>query len=127
MFDEILNIPPYALEKKEKNNLLLKRLQELTDFHRKNCVEYRNILKAWDAPQTFEDKNGLPFLPVRLFKELDLKSVKEEEIFKTMTSSGTTGQAVSKIYLNRATSVNQQKALVKLSRPLRERGACLCW
>lgn len=114
MFDEILNIPPYALEKKEKNNLLLKRLQELTDFHRKNCVEYRNILKAWDAPQTFEDKNGLPFLPVRLFKELDLKSVKEEEIFKTMTSSGTTGQAVSKIYLNRATSVNQQKALVKI-------------
>ena len=36
----------------------------------------------------------LPFLPVRLFKELDLRSVPKEEVVKTMTSSGTTGQAV---------------------------------
>ena len=31
-----------------------------------------------------------------------------------MTSSGTTGQAVSKIYLDRTTSANQQKAMVKI-------------
>ena len=56
----------------------------------------------------------LPFLPVRLFKELELKSVSQEDIVKTMTSSGTTGQAVSKIYLDRATSSNQQKTMVKI-------------
>ena len=33
---------------------------------------------------------------------------------KTMTSSGTTGQAVSKIYLDKTTSANQQKAMVKI-------------
>ena len=37
----------------------------------------------------------LPFLPVRLFKERDLKSIPDEQVFKVMTSSGTTGQAVS--------------------------------
>ena len=61
--------------------------------------------------KTYED---LPFLPVRLFKELDLKSIPQEEVVKTMTSSGTTGQAVSKIYLDRITSSNQQKAMVKI-------------
>jgi hypothetical protein len=45
---------------------------------------------------------------------LDLVSVPPGDIVKTMTSSGTTGQAVSKIYLDRATSANQQKVLVKI-------------
>jgi len=56
----------------------------------------------------------LPFLPVRLFKELKLKSVPDEEVIKTMTSSGTTGQAVSRIYLDRNTAANQQKTMVKI-------------
>ena len=56
----------------------------------------------------------LPFLPVRLFKELDLKSVSDENIVKTMLSSGTTGQQVSKIYLDRITSFHQQKVMVKI-------------
>ena len=60
------------------------------------------------------DCESIPFLPVRLFKELNLKSVPDGGIVKTMTSSGTTGQAVSKIYLDRATAANQQKAMVKI-------------
>ena len=56
----------------------------------------------------------LPFLPVRLFKEMNLRSVPQEDVVKTMTSSGTTGQAVSKIYLDRETSSNQQKTMVKI-------------
>ena len=53
-------------------------------------------------------------LPVRLFKELELKSVEQEDVVKMMTSSGTTGQAVSKIFLDRTTSSNQQKTMVKI-------------
>jgi phenylacetate-coenzyme A ligase PaaK-like adenylate-forming protein len=45
---------------------------------------------------------------------MELRSIEDEELYKTMTSSGTTGQAVSKIYLDRKTSVNQQKTLVKI-------------
>ena len=51
---------------------------------------------------------------MRLFKELTLKSVSLGEVVKTMTSSGTSGQAVSKIYLDRVTSANQQKVMVKI-------------
>jgi phenylacetate-coenzyme A ligase PaaK-like adenylate-forming protein len=56
----------------------------------------------------------IPFLPVSLFKSLTLKSIPDKDTFKTMTSSGTTGQRVSKIYLDKSTVTNQQKALVKI-------------
>ena len=114
-FDEILSISPYALDEEKKEKLLTERLIELTELHKQNCLEYRNMLEGIDfqidQAKSYKD---LPFLPVRLFKEMELKSVPQEEIVKTMTSSGTTGQAVSKIYLDRTTSSNQQKTMVKI-------------
>ena len=114
-FDEILSIPPYSLNREEKEKLLTERLVELTKHHQEKCPEYARILESIsfnaDKVKSYKD---LPFLPVRLFKELELRSVPKEEVVKTMTSSGTTGQAVSKIYLDRATSSNQQKTMVKI-------------
>lgn len=114
-FEEILNIPPYSLDEEEKRRLLTERLSELTARHFENCPEYRKILEAIDFDITkISDYRDIPFLPVRLFKELELRSVPEDSVVKTMTSSGTTGQAVSRIYLDRDTSANQQKTLVKI-------------
>lgn len=114
-YSEILKIPPYSLEKKEKQKLMTERLKELSEYHYKNCIEYHNMAEfmGWDfQAETYEQ---LPFVPVRLFKELELKSVPDEEVFKIMTSSGTTGQQVSKIFLNRETANNQQKTMVKIA------------
>lgn len=114
-YSDILNIPPYSMEKKEKETLLTRQLIELTEFHRKNCCEYKNITDCIGYKQeNTHSYYDLPFLPVRLFKERDLKSIPDNQVFKIMTSSGTTGQAVSKIYLDRETSSNQQKTLVKI-------------
>lgn len=114
-FGEILNIPPYSLEREEKEKLLTERLVELTKLHQENCPEYARILESISfGMEKVKSYKDLPFLPVRLFKELELKSVPIEEVVKTMTSSGTTGQAVSKIYLDRTTSSNQQKTMVKI-------------
>lgn len=114
-FDSFLQIPPYSLEREEKERLLQERLMELTEYHRANCPAYGRILSSisYSRAQAASCRD-LPFLPVRLFKELSLKSVPQEDIVKTMTSSGTSGQAVSKIYLDRTTSSNQQKAMVKI-------------
>ncbi len=114
-FNEILNIAPFELDKSRKNKLLTQRLRELTDFHDKHCREYHNILRAvnFDS-EKMNSYNELPFLPVRLFKELELKSVNDSEIVKIMTSSGTTGQAVSKIFLDKITAMNQQRAMIKI-------------
>jgi phenylacetate-coenzyme A ligase PaaK-like adenylate-forming protein len=103
------------LDEEEKRRLLTERLSELTVRHFENCPEYRKILEAIDFDiNKISDYRDIPFLPVRLFKELELRSVSEDSVVKTMTSSGTTGQAVSRIYLDRDTSANQQKTLVKI-------------
>lgn len=114
-YEELLEISPYSLSKEEKSKILTERLVDLTRKHIENCVQYRNIIDAIDFDvDSVTSYEQLPFLPVRLFKELDLCSVEKKDVVKTMTSSGTTGQKVSKIYLDRTTSSNQQKTLVKI-------------
>lgn len=114
-FEELLELSPYSLDKDQKNKILTERLKELTAHHIKKCHMYNSMLESMNYE---EGKAGcyidLPFLPVRLFKELDLKSIADEEVVKTMTSSGTSGQRGSKIYLDKVTSTNQQKAMVKI-------------
>lgn len=115
VFDEFLQCAPYSLGREEKRKILTERLIELTEHHKKNCMEYARILSSISySAEEISDYRDLPFLPVRLFKELSLKSVPQDAVVKTMTSSGTSGQAVSKIYLDRITSTNQQRAMVKI-------------
>ena len=114
-YSEILQIPPYSMDKKEKQQFLTGCLVDLTKYHYENCKAYKNILDAIGFHiEQVTSYYDIPFLPVRLFKEYDLKSVRQEDIIKTMTSSGTSGQEVSKIYLDKETSSNQTKALTKI-------------
>ena len=114
-FEQIINIPPYSLAEEEKSKLLTDRLFYLTEQHRKGCPEYARMLESIGyEEEKVKSYKDTPFLPVRLFKELNLRSVPQEAVVKTMTSSGTSGQKVSRIYLDRTTSANQQKAMVKI-------------
>ena len=114
-FEEILQIAPFSLSKDKKEKMLTKRLIGLTELHKNKCQEYAKILDSiYYEKGKIESYKDLPFLPVRLFKELELRSVPHEAVIKTMTSSGTSGQSVSKIYLDKITAANQQKAMVKI-------------
>lgn len=115
MLDEFYSREPYSLGKEEKTELLTSELKQLTTWHMEHCEEYNRMLQAmnYDESKAFTYYD-LPFFPVRMFKQMDLLSVDRKEIFKTMTSSGTTGQAVSKIYVDKATAASQQKVLVKI-------------
>ncbi|MBE0601921.1 MAG: acyl-protein synthetase [Firmicutes bacterium] len=114
-FDTILQMPPFGLAREDKRKVLTERLLELTMHHISACPSYARMLQGIgfdkEAVRSYED---LPFLPVGLFKELELLSVPKEDVFKVLTSSGTTGQAVSRIYLDRAAAAAQQKTLVKI-------------
>ena len=114
-YKDIIEKEPYGLARDEKRKLLLDRLKELTACHAENCEPYKRMLAAVqydnDKAEGIED---IPFLPVRLFKERELCSVPKEEVYKTMTSSGTSGQQVSKIFLNRETAANQQKTMTRI-------------
>lgn len=114
-YDDTLLFSPYALEREAKKALMLQRLSELTEHHYCHCQPYHRILDALNASEfCYQSIEDIPFIPVSLFKEMDLASVPQHEIVKTMTSSGTTGQRVSKIFLDKNTAANQQKTLVKI-------------
>ena len=114
-FEQLIAIPPYSLKKEEKKALLNDYLIQLTKYHYQHSVEYKHMLDALNFNiEHLHSYVDIPFLPVRLFKELNLSSVSKEEIVKTMTSSGTSGQQVSKIYLDRDTASNQTKVLTKI-------------
>lgn len=109
-----LNEHPFELHKEEKSPWFLQEMEKLTHFHKENCVPYRNIIEKAGFATNFSTLADIPYLPVQLFKMLDLVSVEKENIVKTLTSSGTTGQQVSKIYIDKETSIEQTRALVAI-------------
>lgn len=107
---------PYEMDRPAKQAFLVDELTRLTDFHKLHCEPYDHILRTVPFEREVSQVEHLPYLPVQLFKMLDLCSVPKEEVIKTLTSSGTTSQQVSKIFINRETSELQSKALVAIVR-----------
>ena len=115
--DELIKMKPYSLGQAKKSAILTQMLTELTVHHYENCREYRNILNAMGFEPYAETSHysQMPMIPVRLFKELSLKSVPDETLAKSMTSSGSSGQKVSKLFLDRQTAVAQQNVGIKIT------------
>lgn len=114
-YQEILRYNPFDVVKEEKERLLTERLRDLSMLHYDRCPAYRNIVDGLGCePEKIRSFTELPFIPVSLFKSMDLLSIDREDVFKTMTSSGTSGQAVSRIFLDRQTAGNQQKTLARI-------------
>ncbi|WP_018353644.1 AMP-binding protein [Longispora albida] len=99
----------FTLSQAEREKLLLPELVALTEHHRTHSPEYDRLLGALG---TVEAKTlaDLPWLPVRLFKQHAIKSITEDDVFKVLTSSGTTGD-VSRIFLDKEAAGTQQKML----------------
>jgi len=106
---------PYGLTHDEKHAFLSETLLALAQYHAGHCPAYARMLAASGVDlNRITGYEQLPPLPVRLFKEFDLQSVPQDTLYRTMTSSGTTGQTVSRIYLDRETAVLQSKVLARI-------------
>lgn len=112
--NDMMNWPVYGLNRKRKALVMLDSLQSLNRHHQGACPAYRQILEKLWKEQNFKSIETLPFLPVRLFKHERLLSVQQSEVVKTMTSSGTSGQSVSQIFLDKQTSAMQVKVLSRI-------------
>ena len=110
-----MDLPPFSLGKVEKTKLYEDALFELTRHHWERCPEYQRILNVLDFDPAVKNSPLLiPFIPVRLFKDHDLLSVDKADVVNTVTSSGTSGQAVSRIFLDRSTAISQTRALSRI-------------
>jgi hypothetical protein len=101
----------FTLTEAEREPVLARQLAALTGRHREACPPYRRILDAIGARAPYERVVDLPWLPVRLFKTHELRSVPDERVFRVLTSSGTTGQRPSRVYLDRAAAAAQPRML----------------
>lgn len=110
-----LDYAPYGLDSARKQGFMLEAMRQLTQWHIEQCANYQQVLDVLQVvPANLERLEDVPYLPVRLFKEFELLSIPQGEVFKTMTSSGTSGQQVSRIFLDKATASLQTKVLSRL-------------
>ena len=115
--EQLLAGPPFGMSEAEKRSVLLPALDTLTRHHYARSEVYRSVIDAAFGglkPTAYADLEELPFIPVSLFKQFELRSIPPDEIFRVMSSSGTTGQAVSRVFLDRETAARQGKALVRI-------------
>ena len=115
MLSELCQFPEYQIAQAHKESLLLTELNALTQSHVRNCPGYAQIVNSlWPDSLGARSLADLPYLPIRLFKTHPLRSVEDKDIFKTLMSSGTTGQQPSLIYLDRETARRQTMALARI-------------
>ena len=112
----IIKYNPYSLDKNQKNKLFKDIFTKLTFHHYTKCKEYNKIIKNLKF-KIKNKKNKLqdfPMLPVKTFKTFKLISVNKKKIVKKLVSSGTTGQNLSEIYLDKKNAKNQIIILSKI-------------
>jgi hypothetical protein len=112
-----MDVSPYEFLQKEKTSSLLPQLEFLTHRHYEHCKPYRSIIdKVYGGIHVvdFTSLEGIPFIPVQLFKKYELKSVQQSDVVRVLTSSGTTGQTTSKIHLDAHTARSQSTVLIKI-------------
>ena len=114
-YTPMLSINPFSYNKKEKDTWFFENQKILSKFHYDNCTEYKNIVdKIFINLELTSSLIDLPFVPARIFKYLDMKSKSDKEISVTLTSSGTSSNNVSKIKLDKRTSLIQSRVLNRI-------------
>ena len=108
-------IPLYTFDKKKKEAFFIECILRLFEHHCHRSAEFNKMMLSVNyQKQNIQAIEDLPFIPVRLFKMFELVSISRDQVVKTMTSSGTTGQAVSKIFLDKQTSSLQTRILSRI-------------
>jgi hypothetical protein len=112
--DDLLQRPQYSVPQAVKEAALLAELTSLSKHHRERSPAYARLCEILFPRGTPRRLGDLPYLPVGLFKQHRLSSVPEEQVFKILESSGTTGQTPSRITLDRDTAQLQTLALSRI-------------
>ena len=110
-----LDVEVFGLGRGVKRPWLTQGLNALTRHHVRNCTPYAQMIASiWTGATEAPDLESVPWLPVRLFKLTDLRSIPASDVAKTLVSSGTSGAAVSRIFLDADTARPQAKALTRI-------------
>ncbi|CAA6605828.1 Acyl-protein synthetase, LuxE [Rhodospirillaceae bacterium LM-1] len=101
----------FSIPQAQKETVLLPRLIDLVEHHREYCPPYARFLRAINWRGKAFALEDIPYFPVGLFKTHELRSISKKDVFRVLTSSGTTGQQVSRIALDKGAAALQIRAL----------------
>ena len=114
--DELLRQAPYAKQPGEHRELLCEAMGEAIRHHYANCSSYAKWFRRQgaDPEAAIRDLAEIPYLPVSIFKRLNLQSVEETDIVRVLRSSATSSQTPSRVVLDRVTRDRQMRTLATL-------------
>ncbi|KAF0222130.1 MAG: hypothetical protein FD176_2892 [Rhodospirillaceae bacterium] len=111
--------PQFALPQAAKEARLHHGLAEAIRHHCAGCPPYAALVHAlyphWQASARLTD---LPMVPASLFKSMTLTTQTGHPVVTTLTSSGTSGRAVSRISVDAETADRQAKAMSAALQPV---------
>ena len=107
-----LNLNSFLTKSNVKKKLFIKIMNVIHKIHFNGSKEFKLVIKKFNSIKINQIEN-IPFLVARLFKEIDMKSIEKKDIFKILSSSGTSGKQ-SKIFLSKSNAINQIKVLSKI-------------
>ncbi len=105
------NRQPYAMPQRDKEDLLLRQLNELCARHMEGCPEYRSYIGGLNRRPPYEKLEAVPFIPVSIFKQFQLFTRTDEDEhakWKTIQSSSTSSGVPSQIFVDDRTALRQK-------------------
>jgi hypothetical protein len=115
IIDRLISGPQYAMAQKEKDEALFPILRQLCLEAGESCPEYGRFIGSLGGdPQKWEAVSDITPVPVSMFKIFGLSTIPPEKVVRELHSSSTTGQAPSRIFVDKTTAFRQAKALVAI-------------
>jgi len=95
------NVAPYGLDPARKAEFLATELGALLEHHATRCPPYARLVEDWRQHRQGPviSAADYPFIPVSLFKEVELRSTEEPVV--QVQSSATTSNAPSRIFVDK--------------------------
>lgn len=104
---------PFDYNIKDKDSMLIDALKSNLLHQYENCLPFKRLLEKRNFnPNKKFDLEDIPYIPVTIFKDYELKSVKDDLVVRKLTSSATTSQSPSQIFIDKDTRTNQMRSLV---------------
>ena len=113
--DALIGGEQFATAQADKDAALIQILKPLCAQVGEACPSYGRFLESLGKPiESWERVADVPPLPVTMFKKFALSAVSEEQVVRELHSSSTTGQAPSRIFIDKTTAFRQARALVSI-------------
>lgn len=114
-YDKLLDQPPFSAPREVKERLLHQALTQAYAHHigcnplfSRFCAKQGFSIDGWSCVEE------LPYLPVQLFKKMELASVPSDQWVRQLRSSATTSQQPSRIAIDQETRRRQGRTLAWL-------------